>query len=208
MAKIILARHGQSEWNLQDRFTGLADIGLTEKGYHDAVDGANALYARKIFPDVVFSSKLCRAYDTAVTMAHLLHYNPDHIIRHEGLNEKSYGDWEGQNKKIAKDLIGSDAVRFVTRTYRGKAPRGESHADIIEGRLSAFFNEMLEPVMRQDANILLAGHRNIFGSFLIKSGLTTAEEFRDIPIENGRPLLLDYNPDDLSISSDYEVLEL
>ncbi len=197
MNKLVLLRHGQSQWNLENRFTGWKDVPLTEKGIIEANNAGLLLKKNNIKIDIVFSSVLERANKTAeiaikASEIEKLHKNGIFIYeKDQRLNERDYGDLVGLNKAETADKFGKEQVHIWRRSYDTPPPNGESLKDVVD-RVSPYFTETIEPLILKK-NILIAAHGNSLRAIMIKVGLYKPEEISSIEIPTGSPLCLDYD---------------
>ena len=202
MNKLVLLRHGQSQWNLENRFTGWKDVPLTEKGINEANNAGLLLKKHNIKIDKVFSSVLERANKTAeIAMKALeienLHKNGKLIYeKNQNLNERDYGDLVGLNKAETADKFGKEQVQIWRRSYDTPPPNGESLKDVVN-RVSPYFIETIQPILKDKKNVLIAAHGNSLRAIMIKIGLYKPEEISLIELPTGSPLCLDYNNGEL-----------
>ena len=151
MNKLILLRHGQSQWNLENRFTGWKNVPLTQKGEVEAKKAGELIKKHNITIDRVFSSVLERANRTAeiciktAELNNLLQNNNALMTCSENLNERDYGDLVGLNKQETADKFGKEQVHIWRRSYDTPPPNGESLKDVVE-RVSPYFKENIKPV--------------------------------------------------------------
>ena len=198
MNKLVLLRHGQSQWNLENRFTGWKDVPLTEKGVNEANNAGLLLKKNNIKIDKVFSSVLERANKTAeialkASEIEKLHKNGILIYeKDQRLNERDYGDLVGLNKAETADKFGKEQVQIWRRSYDTPPPNGESLKDVVD-RVSPYFTEKIEPLILEKKNILIAAHGNSLRAIMIKVGLYKPEEISSIEIPTGSPLCLEYD---------------
>ena len=202
MNKLVLLRHGQSQWNLENRFTGWKDVPLTEKGINEANNAGLLLKKHKITIDIVFSSVLQRANRTAEIALNasgienlfkngILNYEKD-----ERLNERDYGDLVGLNKAETANKFGEKQVHIWRRSYDTPPPNGESLKDVVD-RVSPYFTEKIEPEITDGKNILIAAHGNSLRAIMIKVGMYKPDEISSIELPTGSPLCLEYEDGDL-----------
>ena len=202
MNKLVLLRHGQSQWNLENRFTGWKDVPLTEKGINEANNAGHLLKKHNIKIDKVFSSVLERANKTAeiaVKASELenLHKNGKLIYeRNQNLNERDYGDLVGLNKAETADKFGKEQVHIWRRSYDTPPPNGESLKDVVD-RVSPYFTETIQPHILNKKNVLIAAHGNSLRAIMIKVGMYKPEEISSIELPTGSPLCLDYQNGEL-----------
>ena len=202
MNKLVLLRHGQSQWNLENRFTGWKDVPLTEKGINEANNAGHLLKKHNIKIDKVFSSVLERANKTAeIAMQALeienLHKNGKLIYeKNQNLNERDYGDLVGLNKAETADKFGKEQVHIWRRSYDTPPPNGESLKDVVD-RVSPYFTETIQPHILNKENVLIVAHGNSLRAIMIKVGMYKPEEISSIELTTGSPLCLDYQNGEL-----------
>ena len=197
MNKLVLLRHGQSQWNLENRFTGWKNVPLTEKGKNEANHAGILLKKNNIKIDVVFSSVLERANRTAeiaLRSAQLENLFENGKLKYEkdqSLNERDYGDLVGLNKSETADKFGKEQVQIWRRSYDTPPPNGESLKDVVD-RVSPYFEKKIYPLIIEGKNIIIVAHGNSIRAIMIKVGLYTPEEISTIELPTGSPLCLDY----------------
>ena len=195
MNKLILLRHGQSQWNLENRFTGWKNVPLTEKGEAEAKKAGELIKKHNIIIDRVFSSVLERANRTAeiaikqAELNNLLENNKIIMTCSEILNERDYGDLVGLNKQETADKFGKDQVHIWRRSYDTPPPNGESLKDVVE-RVSPYFEEYIKPALNLGENILIAAHGNSLRAMMIQLGIYKPEEISSIELPTGSPLCI------------------
>jgi len=195
MNKLILLRHGQSQWNLENRFTGWKNVPLTEKGELEAQKAGELIRKHNISIDRVFSSVLERANRTAeiaikkAELNNLLENNKIIMTCSEKLNERDYGDLVGLNKQETADKFGKDQVHIWRRSYDTPPPNGESLKDVVE-RVSPYFKENIKPLIDKGENILIAAHGNSLRAMMIELGMYKPEEISNIELPTGSPLCI------------------
>ena len=196
MNKLILLRHGQSQWNLENRFTGWKNVPLTEKGETEAKKAGELLKKHSIHVDRVFSSILERANRTAEIA--IIHAELNNLLENsklimtcsEKLNERDYGDLVGLNKQETADKFGKDQVHIWRRSYDTPPPNGESLKDVVD-RVSPYFEEYIKPALNSGENILIAAHGNSLRAMMIELGMYKSEEISNIELPTGSPLCID-----------------
>ena len=195
MNKLILLRHGQSQWNLENRFTGWKNVPLTEKGEAEAKKAGELIRKHNISIDRVFSSVLERANRTAeiaikkAELNNLLENNKIIMTSSEKLNERDYGDLVGLNKQETADKFGKDQVHIWRRSYDTPPPNGESLKNVVE-RVSPYFTENIKPLIDKGENILIAAHGNSLRAMMIELGMYKPEEISNIELPTGSPLCI------------------
>ena len=195
MNKLILLRHGQSQWNLENRFTGWKNVPLTEKGEAEAKKAGELIKKHNISIDRVFSSLLERANKTAeiaiihAALNNLLENNKLIMTCSEKLNERDYGDLVVLNKQETADKFGKDQVHIWRRSYDTPPPNGESLKDVVE-RVSPYFKENIKPLIDKGENVLIAAHGNSLRAMMIELGMYKSEEISNIELPTGSPLCI------------------
>ena len=195
MNKLILLRHGQSQWNLENKFTGWKNVPLTEKGEMEAKKAGELIKKNKIQIDFIFSSVLERANKTAeiaikeANLQNLINNNKLIMTKHEDLNERDYGDLVGLNKEETANKFGKEQVHIWRRSYDTPPPNGESLKDVVE-RVSPYFKKNIKPLLVQNNNILIAAHGNSLRAMMIELGMYKPEEISSIELPTGSPLCI------------------
>ena len=195
MNKLILLRHGQSQWNLENKFTGWKNVPLTEKGEMEAKKAGELIKKNKIHIDFIFSSILERANKTAeiaikeANLQNLINNNKLILTKHEDLNERDYGDLVGLNKEETANKFGKEQVHIWRRSYDTPPPNGESLKDVVE-RVSPYFKKNIKPLLVQNNNILIAAHGNSLRAMMIELGMYKPEEISSIELPTGSPLCI------------------
>ena len=195
MNKLILLRHGQSQWNLENKFTGWKNVPLTEKGEIEAKKAGELIKKNKIHIDFIFSSILERANKTAeiaikeANLQNLINNNKLILTKHEDLNERDYGDLVGLNKEETANKFGKEQVHIWRRSYDIPPPNGESLKDVVE-RVSPYFKKNIKPLLVQNNNILIAAHGNSLRAMMIELGMYKPEEISSIELPTGSPLCI------------------
>ncbi|OCA78647.1 2,3-bisphosphoglycerate-dependent phosphoglycerate mutase, partial [Chryseobacterium contaminans] len=155
MAKLFLVRHGQSLWNLENRFTGWQDIDITETGIEEAKNAGIALKKEKI--DIAFTSVLLRAQHTLSIILDEIGKPNLPVIKDKALNERSYGNLEGLNKAETALKYGDEQVHTWRRSYDVVPPGGESLKDTYN-RVIPYFEKEIAPLLKKGENILIVAH--------------------------------------------------
>ena len=195
MNKLILLRHGQSQWNLENKFTGWKNVPLTEKGEMEAKKAGELIRKNKIHIDFIFSSVLERANKTAeiaikeANLQNLINNNKLILTKQEDLNERDYGDLVGLNKEETANKFGKEQVHIWRRSYDTPPPNGESLKDVVE-RVSPYFKKNIKPLLDQNKNILIAAHGNSLRAMMIELGMYKPEEISSIELPTGSPLCI------------------
>lgn len=197
---LVLLRHGQSQWNLENRFTGFHDVELSPQGREEAANAGRLLASKNIHFDTVFTSTLKRAYTTAqlalensgTANAHIKGADGNWILtKHDDLRERDYGDLTGLNKDETREKYGKEQVQIWRRSYDVNPPGGESLKDVV-ARVEPYFNANIAPLVRSGKNVLVAAHGNSLRSMLIILGENTPEDINTAEIPTGVPLVFEF----------------
>ncbi len=197
MNNLILLRHGQSQWNLENRFTGWEDVPLTEQGIAEAKVAGQLMKKNKVHIDVIFSSVLQRATKTAelaIKEMNLEQFWSDGqllMTKDQSLNERDYGDLVGLNKEETANKYGKEQVRIWRRSYDVSPPGGESLENVVT-RVKPYFINFIEPKINEGQDVLIAAHGNSLRASMIQVGLYKAEEISKIEIPTGSPFIITY----------------
>lgn len=196
MPKLFLVRHGQSLWNLENRFTGWVDVPLTAAGVEEARNAGKKLGRVKI--DVAYTSTLKRAQET---LAHIMKSGGFEvpIIADSALNERHYGDLQGLDKAATAAKFGDDQVKIWRRSYDVAPPNGESLKDTA-ARTLPFFERCILGDIRLGKNVLVVAHGNSNRSIVMQLEALTKEQVLELNLETGTPIAYDLNPDGSLIS--------
>ena len=190
---LILIRHGQSEWNALNQFTGWKDPGLTSKGVEEARNAGKIINNLKINFDLVFTSALIRAQNTAEIILKEIN-QPLSTIKNLALNERNYGDLAGLNKDDARKRWGDEQVHIWRRSYDVPPPGGESLKDTGERVLPFFMKEIL-PHVCEGKNVLVAAHGNSLRSLIKFLDNISDEDIVKLEIPTGAPIHYVINED-------------
>lgn len=156
MGTLILLRHGQSQWNLENRFTGWTDVPLTDQGKKDAALCAGVL--KEFTFAVAFTSRLLRAQQTLDVILKTLGQTPP-VLEDSALNERHYGDLQGLNKAETAEKFGKEQVQLWRRSFSTRPPNGESMED-CERRTWPFYVQYIAPLLNEGKTVLVAAHGN------------------------------------------------
>ena len=190
---LILIRHGQSEWNALNQFTGWKDPDLTAKGIEEAHNAGKIISSLKINFDLVFTSALIRAQNTAQIILKEIN-QPLSTIKNQALNERNYGDLAGLNKDDARKRWGDEQVHIWRRSYDVPPPGGESLKDTGERVLPFFMKEIL-PQVCKGKNVLVAAHGNSLRSLIKFLDNISDEDIVKLEIATGAPIHYVINED-------------
>ena len=191
---LVLVRHGQSEWNLKNLFTGWRDVDLTEQGMQEAQKAGRALKAQGINFDIAFTSALKRAQRTLDIILDEMGQTKIPVIRNQALNERDYGDLSGLNKDDARKKWGEEQVHIWRRSFDIAPPGGESLRDTAARVLPYYIQEILPRVMRGE-RVLVAAHGNSLRALVMVLDRHTKESILKLNIDTGVPMIYRLNAD-------------
>lgn len=191
---LVLVRHGQSEWNAKNLFTGWKNPDLTQQGVEEARRAGRELRKRDILFSVGFTSALLRAQHTMSLIFEELGQSAVPTVRDRALNERHYGDLSGLNKDEARDKWGEEQVRLWRRSYDVPPPGGESLKDTVARVLPFYCQRILPPVMRGE-RVLVAAHGNSLRALAMVLDQLTPETVSTLEIATGVPIIYQLNAD-------------
>lgn len=190
---LVLVRHGQSQWNLENRFTGFKDVDLTDNGVAEANAAGAKLAKLGVTFDHAFSSTQTRANRTGQMALEGAGQGKlvELMVRHDDLRERDYGDLTGMNKDEARDKFGEDQVHIWRRSYDIPPPGGESLKDVYEKRTGPYFDKNIRPLLNAGKNVFIAAHGNSLRSILISIGAETPETILKAELATGIPVVFE-----------------
>jgi 2,3-bisphosphoglycerate-dependent phosphoglycerate mutase len=191
---LVLVRHGQSDWNLKNLFTGWKDPDLTEKGVEEATAAGRKLKALGVGFDIAYTSALTRAQHTCRLILNELGQPGLVTIREQALNERDYGDLSGLNKDDARKRWGEEQVHVWRRSYDVAPPGGESLKDTVARVLPYYCQEILPRVLRGE-RVIVAAHGNSLRALVMVLDRLTPETIPSMELDTGVPLVYRLNPD-------------
>ena len=191
---LVLVRHGQSEWNLKNLFTGWRDVDLTELGREEARAGAEKLKARGIKFDIAFTSVLKRAQKTNDIILDVLGQTGLKTIRDQALNERDYGDLSGLNKDDARKKWGEEQVYIWRRSYDVQPPGGESLKD-TGARVWPYYLHVMQPHVLRGETVLVSAHGNSLRALIMVLEKLTPEQILKRELATGAPIIYQLNAD-------------
>ena len=189
---LILVRHGQSEWNAKNLFTGWKDPDLTEKGLLEAKIAGEQIAAEDINFDIMFTSVLSRAQRTGQIILEGINQTHINVIKNQALNERNYGSLAGLNKDDARKKWGEEQVHIWRRSFDIPPPEGESLKDTAE-RVLPYFHEYIMPKVIQGLSILVAAHGNSLRALIMELDLISSEDIVKLEIPTGAPIQYEFN---------------
>jgi len=185
---LVLVRHGQSEWNLKNLFTGWRDVDLSEQGVAEARSAGRKLKAEGMTFDMAFTSALKRAQRTLALILEEMGATSLPILQDQALNERDYGDLVGLNKDDARRRWGEEQVHIWRRSYDIAPPGGESLRDTAARVLPYYLTEILPRVLGGE-RILVAAHGNSLRALIMVLDRHTTESITQLNLETGVPLV-------------------
>jgi len=191
---LVLVRHGQSDWNLKNLFTGWRDVDLTDKGIAEAREAGRKLKAQGIKFDVAFTSALKRAQRTLDLMLTELGQTTIPVFKDQALNERDYGDLVGLNKDEARKKWGEEQVHIWRRSYDVAPPGGESLKDTLARALPYYVTEILPRVLRGE-RVLVSAHGNSLRALVMVLDKHTPDTITKLNLDTGVPMIYRLNAD-------------
>ncbi|HEV8715038.1 MAG TPA: 2,3-bisphosphoglycerate-dependent phosphoglycerate mutase [Candidatus Binatia bacterium] len=188
MASLVLLRHGESQWNLENRFTGWVDVPLSPKGEEEARQAGEKLKAAGIHFDLAFTSVLQRAIRTLEITLSVLGQSDIPVEKDQALNERHYGDLQGLNKAETAKRFGDEQVHIWRRSYDVAPPGGESLKDTA-ARTLPYFEAKILPVVRSGKNVLVAAHGNSLRAVVMHLDRLSREEVLELNLGTGVPIV-------------------
>ena len=190
MGTLVLIRHGQSQWNLENRFTGWVDVPLSPKGESEAKEAGRLLKGMKF--DVAYTSNLQRAQKTLTAILEATGQAGIPIHKDEALNERHYGDLQGLNKAETAKKFGDDQVKIWRRSYDIAPPNGESLKDTA-ARTLPYFTKRIEADLKAGKNVIVAAHGNSLRSIVMHLDKLTKEQVLELNLGTAVPIVYDFD---------------
>jgi 2,3-bisphosphoglycerate-dependent phosphoglycerate mutase len=202
MPKLVLIRHGQSQWNLENKFTGWVDIPLAPKGKEEARQAGEKIKGMKL--DKVFTSVLQRAIQTYEIAAEVAGLKDLPVEKDKALNERMYGDLQGLNKDEMREKFSAEQVHIWRRSYDVAPPNGESLKDTAE-RVLPYYHSKIEPELKAGKNVLVVAHGNSLRALVMHLDKLSGEEIVKVEIPTGVPIVYELDQN-LNVISKKELL--
>lgn len=190
MSKLVLVRHGQSQWNLENRFTGWVDVPITPLGEQEAHRAGKELKASGIKFDLGFVSELIRANQTLAVILDELGRKDLPIKKDKALNERHYGDLQGLDKAETAKKYGDAQVHIWRRSFDVKPPNGESLKDTAD-RTLPYFRKFILPAVTAGQNVLVSAHGNSLRAIIMEVEKLTPDQIMKVEIATCRPIYYD-----------------
>ena len=193
---LVLVRHGQSEWNKKNLFTGWKDPKLTARGVEEAIKAGDELKGSGYSFDKMYTSELFRAQETGRIILDRMGLDSIEVIKDLSLNERNYGDLAGLNKDDARKKWGEDQVHIWRRSFDVPPPGGESLKDTAE-RVLPYFKQNIIPQLAEGLNILIAAHGNSLRALVMEIEKISPDEIVKLEIATGIPLVYKYSENEI-----------
>jgi 2,3-bisphosphoglycerate-dependent phosphoglycerate mutase len=190
MSKLVLLRHGESQWNLENRFTGWVDVPLSPKGEQEAKAAGQKLAGTTF--DRAYTSVLKRAIDTLAIVLGVIGQTGLPIEKDKALNERMYGELQGLNKTETVQKYGEQQVKLWRRSYDVRPPGGESLKDTAD-RVLPYYEQHIRPQILAGKNILIAAHGNSLRALVMQLDKLSREAVLELNIPTGAPLLYEFD---------------
>ena len=191
---LVLVRHGQSEWNAKNLFTGWKDVGLTQLGIDEARKGGDLLKKAAHHFDIAYTSELIRAQKTLSLILEELGQSDLETIRNIALNERNYGDLVGLNKDDARKKWGDEQVHIWRRSFDTPPPGGESLKDTAE-RTLPYFDAAIMPDVMAGKNVIVSAHGNSLRAIIMKLDNLSRDKVTQLELATGVPIVYRFNED-------------
>ena len=190
MGRLVLLRHGESQWNLENRFTGWVDVPLSPRGEEEARAAGQKLKAYRF--QRAFASVLKRAIDTLAIVLEAIGQTAIPIEKDQALNERMYGELQGLNKTETAQKFGEQQVKLWRRSYDIRPPGGESLKDTAE-RVLPYYERRIKPHVEGGESVLIAAHGNSLRALVMQLDGLSREEVLELNIPTGVPLLYEFD---------------
>jgi 2,3-bisphosphoglycerate-dependent phosphoglycerate mutase len=200
MTTLVLLRHGESQWNLENRFTGWIDVPLSEKGIEEAKSAGEKLKEYKF--DHAFTSVLKRANDTLNIVLDITGQKTIPIDYNQALNERHYGDLQGLNKAETAKKFGDAQVKIWRRSFDVPPPNGESLKNTLE-RVLPYWESNILPCVKKGERLIIVAHGNSLRSLVMHLDNLTKEQVLELNIPTGVPLVYEFDGDAKPVSHRY-----
>ena len=188
MSFLVLVRHGESQWNLENRFTGWVDVSLSEKGVEEAKKAGERLKKENIHFDKAYTSDLQRAQNTLKLILEKLGQENIPVEKDKALNERHYGDLQGLNKAETAQKFGDEQVKIWRRSYDIAPSGGESLKDTA-ARTLPYFDDRIAADVKAGKNVIVAAHGNSLRSIVMHLDKLTKEQVLELNLATGVPII-------------------
>lgn len=202
MSYLVLVRHGQSQWNLENRFTGNVNVDLTEQGRAEAKLTGDKLKKKNIVFDSAFTSVLKRAEETLQIILQEITQPDIKIYRDAALNERSYGELQGLNKAELAEKYGAEQIHTWRRSFDVRPPGGESLKD-TQNRVLPYYSEHILPLLKEGKNCMIVAHGNSLRSLMMVIENISDDAITQVDIPTGVPRLYQFDEKFDLVNADY-----
>ena len=192
MATLVLVRHGESQWNLENRFTGWVDVPLSPKGLEEAEKAGQLLKAENVVFQKAHTSDLQRAQNTLKIILEQLGQEGLPVEKDRALNERHYGELQGLNKAETAKKFGEEQVKIWRRSYDIAPPGGESLKDTA-ARTLPYFEARILPELKHGKNVIVAAHGNSLRSIVMYLDKLTKEQVLELNLATGVPIIYQFD---------------
>ena len=200
MKHVVLIRHGESQWNLENRFTGWVDVPLSPKGEQEAREAGEKVRAFRF--DHAFTSVLTRAIRTLEIVLDVIGQPGLPVEQDQALNERMYGELQGLNKTETVEKYGEAQVKVWRRSYDVRPPGGESLQDTAE-RVLPYYRERVWPRLAKGETLLVVAHGNSLRALVMHLDRLSREDVLELNIPTGAPLLYELDDQGQAIAHRY-----
>lgn len=192
MSVLVLVRHGESQWNLENRFTGWVDVPLSKKGIAEANGAGDRLKKENIHFDRAYTSDLKRAQDTLQLILEKLGQTTIQVEKNKALNERHYGDLQGLNKAETAKKFGAEQVKIWRRSYDIAPPGGESLKDTAARTLPYFESKVIAD-LKKELNVIVAAHGNSLRSIVMQLDKLSKAQVLELNLATGMPIIYHFD---------------
>lgn len=192
MSTLVLVRHGESQWNLENRFTGWVDVPLSPKGISEADRAGDRLKKENIHFDISYTSELQRAQNTLKLILEKLGQSAVPVTKNQALNERHYGDLQGLDKAETAKKFGDEQVKIWRRSYDIAPPNGESLKDTA-ARTLPYFEANIVRDLKQGKNVIVAAHGNSLRSIVMSLDKLTKEQVLELNLGTAVPIVYQFD---------------
>lgn len=200
MGRLVLLRHGESQWNLENRFTGWVDVPLSQRGIQEAKNAGEKL--RGFTFDRAFTSVLTRANETLRLVLEVIGQSGIPVEKDKALNERMYGELQGLNKAETAKKYGDEQVKIWRRSFDVRPPGGESLKDTAE-RVLPYYERHIKPYLAKGETLLIAAHGNSLRALVMELEQLSKEQVLELNIPTGAPLLYELDASGVVVSHRY-----
>lgn len=199
-ASLVIIRHGQSEWNALNKFTGWVDVDLAPKGLAEAKEAGETLKGYKF--DAAYTSMLMRAQRTLDFILEGTGQTDIPVTKNEALNERMYGELQGKNKDQAREEFGAEQIHIWRRSFDTPPPGGESLKGTAD-RVLPYYTAEIEPQLKAGKNLIIAAHGNSLRALIMHLEKLSPEEILQTEVPTGKPRIYEFDADLNVIRKEY-----